>query len=178
MDRPDPPTFPELALGILLVGLLIALAIFSARDALAHRQARVVTERFQSDIEFARSEAVHRRGHIVMCRTTDYRRCRYSGVWSSDMIIFEDRNVDRDLNPDEPILRARQAELFEGLHLVGKRDRQIIGFEPDGTTTHELSSSFRLCAPSLEALRLLVVYGSGHASSKRAGLDTPSCGSD
>lgn len=170
-------TLFELLIGIALVGVLAALAIPAFGGVIERTRAATVSDRFQTELAYARSEAVFRRRQVVMCRTRDFRRCSDAGVWSTEVMTFEDRNFDRDLSPGEPVLRVQSAKDFGGLHLVGSANRPVIGFRPDGRSAGS-NVTLRLCTKSLEAVRVLVINTGGRVRSAKAPKGTPNCGTD
>ncbi|MCZ8114936.1 GspH/FimT family pseudopilin [Silanimonas sp.] len=170
-------TLPELLIGAALIGVLAGLAIPAVKGVIEQTKARTVSDRFEAELAFARSEAVLRRRQVVVCRTRDFERCLDWGAWSAGAMTFEDRNYDRDLSPGETVLRVQQEKDFNGLHMVGNANRPVIGFRPDGRSAGS-STTLRICAKSLAALRLLVINTGGRTRTTPAGRDTPACGSD
>lgn len=177
MKHADGTTLTELLVAIAFVGVLAGLAIPAFGGVVERTRAKAVSDRFQTELAYARSEAVFRRRHVIMCRTHDFERCVYSGVWSGGVMTFEDHNHDRDRNAGEPVIRIKQPAAFQGLHLVGSANRPVIGFRPDGRSAGS-NITLRLCAESLDALRLLVVNTGGRTRAAPASHDTPACGSD
>lgn len=168
-------TLPELLIGVALVGVLAGLAIPAFHGVIERTKARAVSDRFLTELAFARSEAVFRRRQVVLCRTRDFNRCVDWGAWSAGVMTFEDRNYDRDLSPGEPVLRVQHEQDFHGLHLVGSANRPVIGFRPDGRSAGS-NTTLRLCAKSMEALRLLVINTGGRTRTAPAERGTPACG--
>lgn len=170
-------TLVESLVAVAIVGVMSALAIPAFHGVIEQNRAAVVAERMHIEIVQARNAAVFRRRQVVMCRTVDFRSCHYSGVWSDGTMTFEDRNYDQDLSPGEPVLSVQQASDFEGLHMVGSARRPVIGFRPDGRSAGS-NQTLRLCAKSLDAMRLLIVNVGGRTRVSKATPKTPRCGTD
>jgi type IV fimbrial biogenesis protein FimT len=170
-------TLVELLIGVALMGALLALSVPAFNGVIEQTRAASVANQMQATINLARTEAVFRRRQVVICRTKDFRKCHYSGVWSEGTMTFEDRNYDQDLSPGEVLIGVQQASDFQGLHLVGSQRRPIIGFRPDGRSAGT-NNTLRLCAKSLETLRLLVINVGGRTRQAPADRNTPRCGSD
>lgn len=170
-------TLPELLIGIALIGVLAGLSIPAFGGVIERTKARTVSDRFQTELAYARSEAVFRRRQVVMCRTRDFATCIDWGAWSAGAMTFEDRNYDRERNAGEIVLRVQQESDFHDLHLVGSANRPVIGFRPDGRSAGS-NTTMRICAKSLDALRLLVINTGGRTRAAPAKADTPDCGSD
>lgn len=168
-------TLTELLIGLALIGVLAGLAIPAFQGVIERTKARTVADRLQSELAFARSEAVFRRRQVVVCRTRDFTNCLDWGAWSAGTMTFEDRNYDRELSPGEPVLRIQKESDFSGLHVVGSANRPVIGFRPDGRSAGS-NTTLRICAKSLQTLRLLVINTGGRARNAPAGRDTPACG--
>ena len=177
MCRQTGLTLVELLIGVALAGVLAGLAIPAFDGVIQHTKARTVADRFQAELAFARSEAVFRRRQVIICRTRDFTTCIDWGAWSAGAMTFEDRNYDRDLSPGERVLRVQQEKDFNGLHLVGSANRPVIGFRPDGRSAGS-NTTMRICAKSLEALRVLVINTGGRTRAAPATPATPACGSD
>ena len=115
--------------GFTLVELIVALSIASALFALGlPSYARYIDEqrlldqarRLSDGIMLARSEAVKRNGHVVICATTPLDACGNARHWHQGWVVFED--VDGDANPDpsDPMV-GREGEAAPGVTLRGNR---------------------------------------------------------
>jgi type IV fimbrial biogenesis protein FimT len=167
----------ELLVGIALMGLLLALALPAFGGIIEHTRGDALAQRIQTELAYARHQAMFRRTQVVMCRTRDFRTCLDAGVWSVGTMTFEDRNRDETMNPGEALLAVMPATAFQGLHLVGSPRRPVIGFRPDGRSAGT-NNTLRICGPSLKTLTLLVINTGGRTRLARAGRGTPPCGSD
>lgn len=168
-------TLIELLIGVALMGTLLALSVPAFDGVIEQTRASAVVNQMQTAISLARHEAVFRRRQVVICRTTDFRRCTYSGAWSVGTMTFEDRNFDQNLSPGEALIGVQHAADFQGLHLVGSPRRPVIGFRPDGRSAGT-NNTLRLCATSLETLRLLIINIGGRTRVAHGDRHTPRCG--
>ena len=76
-------TLIELLIGVSLMGTLLALSVPAFHGVVEQTRASAVMNQMQGVISLARNEAMFRRRQVVICHTTDFRRCTYSGVWSA-----------------------------------------------------------------------------------------------
>lgn len=175
MHRQTGLTLVELLIGVALMGVLLAMSIPAFTSVVEQTRADAVAHRLQTEIAFARSEAVFRRRPVVICRTPDRRECVYVGAWSMGTMTFEDRDGDAIRDPHEPVLRTMNGVDYGGLHLVDTGRRQHVRFRPDGRSGGT-NMTLKLCSKDLTARRLLVINVGGRARVSRATRSTPRCG--
>jgi type IV fimbrial biogenesis protein FimT len=168
-------TLIELLIGIALIGVLAGLAIPAFGGVIERTTARTVSDRFQAELAFARSEAVFRRRQVVVCRTPDLWNCTYIGPWSMGTMTFEDRDNDKIRDPSEPILRTTSPADYGGLHLVDAGRRYHVSFRPDGRSGGT-NMTLKLCNRALDPLGLLVINVGGRVRAAEAGPSTTRCG--
>lgn len=168
-------TFIELLIGVALVAVLAGLAIPAFDSVIQHTKARTVSDRFQAELAFARSEAVFRRRQVVICRTHDLWDCTYIGPWSMGTMTFEDRDNDKIRDRSEPILRTTSAADYSGMHLVDAGRRYHVSFRPDGRSGGT-NMTLKLCNRELDPLRLLVINVGGRVRAADPTPSTPRCG--
>ena len=93
-------TLIELMMGILLVGILVAVAAPNLSRFLNNQGMIAQTRRFKAALEYARSEAVARSVSVVVCPSTDGADCiaRPSLNWDEGWIIFTDVDGNSNTN--------------------------------------------------------------------------------
>lgn len=168
-------TLPELLIGVALIGVLAGLAVPAFQGVIETVRAKTVADRIQTELNFARNEAVFRRRHVVVCRTPDLLECTHIGSWSMGTMTFEDRNGDNIRGAEEPIIRVMDSADYGGMHLVNVGRRSHVSFRPDGRSGGT-NVTLKLCSRSLEARRLLIVNVGGRVRATRPTPQTTRCG--
>jgi type IV fimbrial biogenesis protein FimT len=113
-------TVIELMIVLAIAAILASLAAPSVTRFLRVSEMSNAVNTWMSDMRWARSEAVRRGGHVVMCRSEDPEAaspaCTTSQLgpngwgWVSGWIIFHDLDSDGNKDAAEPVLRV-QAKL-------------------------------------------------------------------
>jgi len=141
-------TLVELLVAATITAVLLALAVPGFQRLQASTRVRQEVLRLMSDIVFTRSEAIKRNVQVIMCPSPPGDRdC--AGTFARGWLIFEDRDRDRRLDPDETVLRT-----FSGLHpdltltnRAATRDAaELIAFLPDGSSRR--NRTLMLCSTS------------------------------
>jgi type IV fimbrial biogenesis protein FimT len=158
-------TLHELLVTLTLVGVTAAAGLETWQMLQSVRQSTEVNE-FLALLALARSEAVTRRSHIVLCPSATGEDCETpSGghtAWHAGVLLFADRDGDRRLDEDEPILR-RRSPAAAGLTVKSSRSRARLVYQPDGTTGGT-NMTFTFCDRRGTAfVRYLVVSNTGRA---------------
>jgi type IV fimbrial biogenesis protein FimT len=85
-------------------------------------------------IYLARSEAIKRRGRVVLCKSADGASCASSGGWEQGWIVFHDTNNNGVLDAGELVI-ARQDPLPLALKVTGNQNvARYVSFDPTGAT--------------------------------------------
>ncbi len=102
-------TLIELIIAMTIVGILTALAFPSFREFIQNQRLSTQTNELVSDLAFARSEAVKRKGPVTVCVSTSGTGCT-AGDWEAGRIVFSDANGDGtvDAGDGDTVLRARE----------------------------------------------------------------------
>jgi type IV fimbrial biogenesis protein FimT len=89
---------------------------------------------FLSHLYLARSEAIKRRGRVVLCKSADGVSCAASGGWEQGRIVFHDLNNNGVADPGEPVF-ASEEPLHTSLRMTGNVNvARYVSFDPSGTT--------------------------------------------
>jgi type IV fimbrial biogenesis protein FimT len=89
---------------------------------------------FLSHLYLARSEAIKRRGRIVLCKSADGVSCASGGGWDQGRLVFHDLNNNGVLDRGEPVL-ASEERLHSSLRMTGNQNvGRYVSFDPTGTT--------------------------------------------
>ncbi len=158
-----------------LVGLFFAFAVPAFDRLVEQTRANTVVNRLQTELAFARSEAVFRRRQVTVCRSTDGHSCTFAGAWSAGMVTFVDLDLDEIRDPHEPILRVLNASDYGGLHLVDVGRRRHVSFRADGRSAGT-NVTLKLCSRRMAPMRLIVVNIGGRVRIARPAAHLPRCG--
>lgn len=90
-------TLLELLVTLVVGAILYGLAVPSMRAFIQNARITTQTNELVADLNFARSEAVKRAGHVVVCQSNNPQAatpvCNNSGNWQSGRLIFLDAGV-------------------------------------------------------------------------------------
>ena len=92
--------------------------------------------------QLARTEAITRRVHVVVCASAEGERC--SGAWESGALVFVDANQNRQRESSERLLTQLSADDFKNLGVQGSRS--LTSFGPDGRSGGS-NQTLAFCAP-------------------------------
>jgi len=172
--------FPGLNRGTSLMDVLTTLAVSSLvlgiaipgfQNYLAYSQLISSTNLLAHSLALARSEAVKRNRHVVICKSRDQQTCTSTGSWRQGWIIFEDRTPDRQRDEEEALLFAK-SELARAMHLDYRafRSPHFIAFRPTGIT--KTNGSFTLCyRQDTDSARALILSKTGRVRLSRNRAD-------
>jgi type IV fimbrial biogenesis protein FimT len=102
-------TLIELMVTITLLGVLMAIAVPSFRDAAVGNRLSSVANAFVSSSHLARGEAIKRNADIKMCRSSDGVNCAAAGGWDVGWIVFNDADADNVLDTAETLIHRQPA---------------------------------------------------------------------
>ncbi len=103
-------TLIELMVTLLVLGIVLAAALPSFREAIQNN--RVTTQANELSMAFmlARSEAVKLTVPTAICGSSDGETCGAAATWANGFIVFVDQNRDGvRANPAEAVIRAFQS---------------------------------------------------------------------
>lgn len=172
--------------GFTLVEVLVVIAILGAVAAAAAPYLRSVgststlaafTDGFFTHLHLARSEAIKRRGPVVLCKSADGEACAATGGWEQGWIVFGDTDGDGTRAEAEPVL-GRGVALQPGFRLRGNLNvSRYVLFMPSGATKTS-SGAFQagtltVCRASLEATeaRQIVINAVGRPRQQKLTLE-------
>jgi len=134
--------FPRHPLGITLIELVIVLSIIAilaslALPAFSHvgqaLAARSARSALTVAISQARIAAVMRGVPVVACPSADQSSCSRNLRWDAGWLVFDDRNRNGQMDPDETIITLAQPQP-RGVAILASSGRHRIRYQPDGTS--------------------------------------------
>ncbi len=105
-------TLIELMIALLVLSILAFVAVPSIQPMMLRNRLTTETNRFVSDLAYARSEAILRSANVAICTSVNRSTCDGSADWTKPLLVFVDADLDntRDpADPNEPVLRAGEA---------------------------------------------------------------------
>jgi len=91
---------------VAVFAILAAIAIPNFRDMIVRNQLSTLSNELMAALQYARSEAINRRGTVTVCRSGDGVDCSVGG-WEQGWIVFQDRNNNDRVNPPaDAVLRV------------------------------------------------------------------------
>ena len=132
--RNDGYTLVEVLAVVSIVGVITSAAAPYLRSVGGGSTLAAFTDGFFTHLHLARSEAIKRRGPVVLCKSADGEACAAAGGWEQGWIVFGDADGDGTRTAEEPVL-ARGAALQPGFRLRGNLNvSRYVLFTPSGGT--------------------------------------------
>ncbi len=161
----------DLLVTVAIASLLFGIGIPGFQNYLAYSRLVSSTNLLSRSLALARSEAVKRVAHVVICKSRDQLNCTPSGSWQQGWIVFEDRLPDRQRDDDEPLIFVK-SELPAAVHLdyAAFRSSNFIAFRPTGIT--KTNGTFTLCNnQEVDSARALILSKTGRIRFSRTRAD-------
>ncbi len=137
--------------GFTLIELMISIAVAAILFGIAVPQFSTVTQNARmtsarnglfTAFQLARTEAVTRSVHVVVCASADGIIC--SGDWGRGALVFVDANSNRQRESNEGLLTQFSPDSFKNLVVQG--GRRLTSFGPDGRAGGS-NQTLAFCAP-------------------------------
>ena len=153
-------TLVELIVTLAITIILTSVAVPAWRGMIASNAVSNARTRVATLIALARESAVFRAGHFTLCPSSDLQQC--SGdyqAWQKGIILFADRNGDRQRDSGEPLVRVLQP--LPRVTIQTSSGRRSIRYAPDGSAWGS-NLTMRFCTGNDSAHnRALILYGTG-----------------
>lgn len=98
----------ELMIVLVMAAILVALAGPSFNGSINRSKVTSMRDGLAGAFQFARSEALKRKGPVTVCSSSDQASC--SGGWQNGWIVFSDTDGDSALDAGELILQVEYSE--------------------------------------------------------------------
>lgn len=149
----------ELMVTLAVASILLGLAVPSFESFTTRQRMKAAVAGLHQDLLAARSQAVYRGAVVVACPGNPQSGCTGGSDWTGGWIVFEDRNGNRQLSGDEPLLRHGLPPDAIAVHAPASRHE--LRFFPDGSTPGS-NGSISLCGrDGPEGARRLVISNIG-----------------
>ena len=133
----------ELLMVLSVAGVLLALSASGVRNLVEKTHATQTRSALQSSFSSAMAEATLLNGRAVMCPSTSGISCDNSTLWHRGWLVFLDKNLNRNREPDEKLLFSQPAQ-SENIRLITSPGRVRLSFQPGGSNAGS-NVTFTLC---------------------------------
>lgn len=135
-------TLLELMVTLSIATILLTTAAPALQQFNRNQHLKSAVNSLHHDLAAARSEAIHRGSHVIVCPANSELFCREGNDWSDGWVIFEDDNTDGQRQEDEAVIRHGQA--LEQVAIINAPGRGELRFYPDGSAPGS-NTSISLC---------------------------------
>ena len=151
--------------GFSLIELMIAISVAAILFGIAVPQFSTLTQNARissarnglfTAFQLARTEAITRRAHVVVCASADGESC--SGAWVGGVLVFLDTNRNRQHESSERLLTQFTPDAFKNLAVNG--GRRLTSFGPDGRSGGS-NQTVAICAPGRNDGLSVVISNAG-----------------
>lgn len=155
----------DMLVTLVVVGTLTALAVPAFKQLTARTRLTTQVNQLLTELHLARSEAIKRGQHVVLCQSRDGQHCTGDAAWHDGWVIFVDPNDNHLVEPDETVIHVQgtQAGVVTHLNASGGAHRNhYLGYRPDGMSGKR--GTFTFCDPTAPSLaRAIIIYWTGRA---------------
>ncbi len=117
-----------------VISTIATVAVPSFRHLLISQRMTGAINSLVTGLHLARSEAIKRRKHAVLCPSVDGRTCHNGGssrtVWEKGYLLYIDQNGNRTFDADE--LAVRLFDATADLHIRSSAGRDHVTYRPNG----------------------------------------------
>lgn len=125
-------TLIELLAALSVIAILVGLVVPALHTLVVSNRLTTQLNELFTALQGARSQAIARQQHIVLCPSADQATCLNSSAWQSGWIVFADLNLNKELDLNEPSLRVHSGT-DPGLTISSSNGRKRIALQPDGS---------------------------------------------
>lgn len=159
-------TLIELIITLAIMGILSAYGLPNFYELKLNKQLQSERNRLTGSLQLARSYSVMHQSFVIVCPSLSGNGCDNQSNWHEGWIIFTDKNKNRQLDPEDRLLRHEDA-MVKQIQAVSSSHRSKIrynniGFSP-GTNL-----SINFCDPRGEEKAIaLIVSNSGRVKQSK-----------
>ena len=125
-------TLVELLTTLTVMITIIATGVPAMQRFMATQHMVTSMNRVASHLHLARSEAIKRGLHAVLCPSLDGESCLESVQWQQGFILFADENVNKKRDTGEELLRQFQSTDKKPQIRITTRSRQWVRYQTTG----------------------------------------------
>ena len=113
-------TLVEIATGLAISSVLFAIALPSFARLIAEHRLLGEARRIAEGITLARSEAIKRNGHVVICATSATLACGAARHWHDGWVVFADTDGNAEVDAGDAVL-GNDGPAPAGVSAIGNR---------------------------------------------------------
>lgn len=154
-------TLNELVITLAVGSALASMAFPAFENMVANSRLTSQHNEFLRHLHLARSEAIKRGEHIVLCKSRELQECESSAEWHDGWIVFTDSNLNKQPDGSDNIVLTHPAlPQSQTLTYAAFPSSNYVVYRPTGLTTG--NGTFTLCdRRGASHARALVLYKTG-----------------
>jgi type IV fimbrial biogenesis protein FimT len=153
MKRMHGQTLVELMICLLIGGIMLTSALPAFTSTLQRNQQTQNVNQLLGALHYARASAVMERTTITLCPGDG--TCTSEQVWQGQLLIFDDRNKNGQLDSGEELLQQLSIPEDYSWHWSNFRSRSYLQFEADGTF-RALNGTLTLCQQNSPSRQIVI----------------------
>ena len=124
-------TLVELITSVAILIILLSIGIPGIRTLAGNSQISTAVNEMTAHLHLARSEAIMRGIPTVLCPSLDGNSCDNSTEWAPGLILYADKDRDRQHDPDEVLLRYHRFASRQ-ISIRTSVGRKTLRYQPSG----------------------------------------------
>lgn len=155
-------TIVELIICIAMIAILVSIALPYFHEYRSKQEAKSIPIKLSQINRYARSQAAVFHQNIVICPSQDSLSCQ-ANQWNKNMLVFIDKNKNRQVDVDEQILHIDALNLKYGnLSWRGTLSLPSVTYQAHTALPIGSNGSFYYCSTHLSSQQRIVLSKMGH----------------
>ncbi|MCO8096595.1 GspH/FimT family pseudopilin [Acinetobacter lwoffii] len=155
-------TIVELIICIAMIAILVSIALPYFHEYRSKQEAKSIPIKLSQINRYARSQAAVFHQNIVICPSQDSLSCQ-ANQWNKNMLVFIDKNKNRQVDVDEQILHIDALNLKYGnLSWRGALSLPNVTYQAHTALPIGSNGSFYYCSTHLSSQQRIVLSKMGH----------------
>ena len=155
-------TIVELIICIAMIAILVSIALPYFHDYRSKQEAKNIPIKLSQINRYARSQAAVFHQNIVICPSQDSLSCQ-ANQWNKNMLVFIDKNKNRQVDTGEQILQIDVLNLKYGnLSWRGALSLPSVTYQAHTALPIGSNGSFYYCSTHLSNQQRIVLSKMGH----------------
>lgn len=158
-SKPYGFTVTELLTVLAIAGILAMLGAPAMGNLLVRSSEASASTTLTNALRHARTAAVMRNARVLMCPSSNGRRCQPGQDWQYGWIVAADNDHDGQPDANVPII-ATQVAVTPGTRIITSAGRGALAFQPSGSAAGS-NARFTVCNPRSSTGSEVIVANSG-----------------
>ena len=155
-------TIVELIICIAMIAILVSIALPYFHEYRSKQEAQNIPIKLSQINRYARSQAAVFHQNIVICPSQDSLSCQ-ANQWNKNILVFIDKNKNRQVDVDEQILHIDALNLKYGnLSWRGTLSLPSVTYQAHTALPIGSNGSFYYCSTHLSSQQRIVLSKMGH----------------